>query len=145
MLDTSNYGPASASRNDIESDPFCDENKEEEQNVEEVEANNEKEPGGDGEKENMPLLRFTKKRSLPTTKGHLQMQRRIKRGRFLSPLSNEESETGDESDSRSYTPSRPHHTSSAQPTSSHSTGLEGDTNDEIEFTGGRSRTGVIYE
>lgn len=71
------------------------------------------------------------------------MQRRIKRGRFSSLLSSdEETETGDESDISSYTPSRPHHTSNAQPTSSHSTGLEADTSDdgEREFTGGRSRT-----
>lgn len=42
---------------------------------------------------------------------------------------------------------RTYHTSNARPTSSHSIGLEGDTNDDgkMEFTGGQSWTVVIYE
>lgn len=85
MLDTPNYEPANASRNDIESDPFRDENKEKEQYEKEVEANDEEEPDGNCEKENTPLLRATKKRSLPTAENNPQVQRRIKRG-ILSTL-----------------------------------------------------------
>lgn len=141
--DTSNYELINADCNKIESDPFRDENKEDEQNENEVETNDEEKPDGDYEKENTPLLRSTKKRSLPTAGDKSQVQR-IKRGRFSSSLSCGETKTGDESDISSYTPLRPH-ISSAQPTSSPSTGFEGDTNDGMEFIGGRSRTVVIYE
>lgn len=110
-----------------------------------MEASEEAEPEDDGVLKNMPFLRSTKKRSLPTVDGKPQVQRHIKRGRYSSPLSHGETETGDESDISSYTPLRPHHTSSAQLSSSHSTGLEEDTSDGMEFTGAQSRAVVIYE
>lgn len=73
------------------------------------------------------------------------MQRRIKRGRFLSSLSNEKIEIEDESDKSNYTPSRFHRTSSAQSIFFHLINLDGDTNDEMKFIGGQSRIVVIYK
>lgn len=92
---------------------------------------------------NTPLLRSTKKQSLPTAGDKPQVQR-IKRDRFSSSLSSGETKTENESNINSYTPLRPH-ISSAQPTSSHSFDLEKDTNDEMKFINERSRIVVIYE
>ncbi|KAL8751406.1 MAG: hypothetical protein Q9199_006438, partial [Rusavskia elegans] len=96
----------------------------------------------------MLLLRFTKKRSLSTAGEKSPIKRCIKRGRFSSRLSSdEETETGDKSDSSTYTPSKPHPIAIPQPIPPHSTGIEEDTsgNSMIGFVGGRFRTAVIYE
>ena len=74
-----------------------------------------------------------------------------KHRRFSSPLSSdEETEMGDESDISSY---KPHHILDSRPNPSHSTNLEGDTNDdgrgELPYgrsdPGLRARMAVIYE
>lgn len=60
----------------------------------------------------------------------LQVRRRIKCGRFSSPLPPDGGiETGDESDNSIYIPSKPYHASTPRPASSHSTGLERDISD----------------
>lgn len=144
--DTPTCEPADSGCSDIEPDPSRGENQEEQMGEKEVEADD-KEPAGGSEKENTPVVLSTKKQSQSPTGDKLQVQRR-KRGRFSSPLpSDEETETGDESDISSYRPSRAHHTSNARPTSSRSTSLERDTSDsgKMAFPGGRSRTVVIYE
>lgn len=67
---------------------------------------------------------------------------------FLSSLPLlKDNETADETDTSSYTASRRYHTSNARPTSSHSTDVEVNTSDDsnVDSTGGRSRTVLIYE
>ena len=76
------------------------------------------------------------------------MKRRVKRHRLSSPFSSDEdTATGDELDISSYTSFRPHRPSKPQPTSSNSTGFEGDTYDDakMEAVGERSRMAVIDE
>ena len=113
-----------------------------------MKADDEEEPDGDSEKDNSPVLRSTKKRSLSTAEDKPHVQRHIKHGRFSSPLSSdEETETGGESEISSYTPWVPYRASNTRPVSSRSTGLEEDISDDgkTEFTRGRSQTTVIYE
>ena len=93
--------------------------------------------------ENTPLLRFTKKRSLSIAEDKAQVQS-IKRGRFSSSFSSEETKTGNESNISSYT-SLIFYILSAQPVSSHLTDLEGDINDKTNFIDERFRIVVIYE
>lgn len=145
MLDTSNNEPVNANRNDIESDLFRDENKEKKQYEKQMKANDEEKLDGDCEKDNTPLLRVTKKRSLLTAQNKPQAQRRIKRDSFLSPLSNGETEIENESNINNYTSSRSHQISNPQSTSFHSIDLKEDTNDEMKFISERSRIVVIYE
>ncbi|KAI4196203.1 MAG: hypothetical protein LQ350_006696 [Teloschistes chrysophthalmus] len=114
----------------------------------------EEEPNSNNFKNQTPSLRSTKKRSLSTA-GEKSQVKGIERGRLSSWLSSdEETETGDESDSSTYipctpsTPSTSHAIAFPRPTSSYSTGLKGDLSGDDGvpgFVGGRSRTAVIYE
>ncbi|KAK3170880.1 hypothetical protein OEA41_002964 [Lepraria neglecta] len=93
-------------------------------------------------------LYCTKKRSLCTAGEKPQVKCRIECGRFSSWLSSdEETETGDESDSSSYTPSELHHVSTPRPNSSRSTGVEGDTSSDgkMKLTDGQSQMVVAYK
>lgn len=103
------------------------------------------EPNSNNVKNQTPSLRSTKKQSLSTASKKSQVKG-TKRGRFSSRLSSdEEKETGDKSDSSTYTPSTPHPIATLRPTPSYSTGLKGDISDDsvTGFIGGRSRTAVI--
>ncbi len=103
---------------------------------------------GDNDENSPPLLGPAVKRCRSTAGEKSSRKRGMKRRRFSSPLSSdEETEMGDESDISSYVPSRPHHSSNPRPTSSHSTGVKGDTSEagEMELAGGRSRMAIIYE
>ena len=136
------YWVSDGGRREIEPGPSADnDNKEYQWDSKEAEAKDEEEGfGSNGEQETTPLLYSTRKRSLSTAGEKSHARRRIKCCRFSSPLSSdEETETGAESDSSSYTPSKPHH-------SSRPTGLE-DTSDtgKIGFAGGQCRTAVIYK
>lgn len=93
---------------------------------------NNKEAGADEDEEhndndsnihekNVPLARPHKKRLWPATREKLRMKRAIKRRRFSSPLTSEEEteETQNESDIGSYAPTKPHHSVSPGPATSH--------------------------
>ena len=85
---------------------------------------------------------------LSSAKGKRRVKRRVRRRRFSSPFaSDEDTATGDESDISSYTSSRPHRPSRPRPTSSDSTGSEGESCDDgkMEAVSERSRMAVIYE
>jgi hypothetical protein len=82
------------------------------------------------------------------------VKRRTKRCHFSPPLSSEEqTDTGDESDISSYTPVKPHHRLDYLSPSFHSTDFDEHTGDDgaMKCTGERpkehltSRTAVIYE
>ena len=79
-------------------------------------------------------------------------KRRVKRRRFSSPLSSEESGTADESDFSSYASTEPHPPRSSRQTSNHSGGPGEDTSDGSGMKiGGQSKSPpaspmvVIYE
>ena len=101
--------------------------------------------GVDSERDTLPYLYPTKKRSLCRVGEKPYEKRRIKRHPFSSRLS--ETGTGDESDISSYRPSKPRYISKPPPTSSHLVSLEGDTSDDsaMDLAGGRSQMAVIYE
>lgn len=124
-------------------DPSADGNKRDQQDNKGAEMADEEEGSGvDSDWNTPPHLHPPKKRSLcrAATKPC------IKRRRFSSqPSSDEESETGDESDYGSYIPSQTHHILKPQHPS-HLTSLRSDTSDRaMDLAGGRSRTAVIYE
>ena len=136
-------GPSAGEDREDQWDPQEAETGHEEDKKEETESNGERD---DGDKP--PLLGSTKKRPLSSAKEKSGVKRCVKRRRFSSPFSSDEdTATGDESDISSYTSSRPHRPSKLRPTSSDSTGFEGDTCDDgkMEAVGERSRMAVIYE
>lgn len=110
--------------------------------------NKEGEPNGYNIKKQTPLPRYTKKRPLSTAGRKSQVKRRIERGRFSLRLSSdEETETGNKSDSSTYIPSIPRPITIPRPILSYLSGLAGNISDNsiAGFVGGRSRTAVIYE
>ena len=122
-------------------DPSADGNERDQQDKKGAEmADEEVGSGIDSEWNTPPHLHPPKKQSLCRA----AKKPCIKRRRFSSqPSSDEESETGDESDYSSYIPSQTHHISKPQ-LPSHLTSLRSDTRDHaMDLAGGRSRTAVI--
>ncbi len=130
-------------------DPSADDDTRGQQDDKEAEMADEEEGfSGDSERDTLPYLHPTKKRSLCRVGEKPSKKRRIKRHPFSSRLSSDaDMGTGDESDISSYTPSKPRHISKPRPTSSHLTSLQGDTSDDgaMDLVGGRSQIAVIYE
>ena len=130
-------------------DPSADDDARGQQDDKEAEmADKEEGFGGDSERDILPYLHPTKKRSLCRVGEKPHEKHRIKRHPFSSRLSSDaETGTGDESDISSYTPLKTRHISKSRPISSHLTSLEGDTSDDgaMDLAGGRSRMTVIYE
>lgn len=113
-----------------------------------TEAHEEEESDRDNEENNMPLLHLTKRKRRPIVCEKSPRKRGTKRHRFSLPFSSDqESETGVESDCSNYVPSKAHRFSESRPAFSHSTGFERDTSDngEMEFAGEPLRMAVIYE
>lgn len=130
-------------------DPSANDNTRGQQDNKEAEIADEEEGfGGDSERDTLPYLYPTKKRSLCRVGVKPHEKRPIKYYPFSSRLSSDaETGTGDESDISSYTPTKSRHISKPRPISSHLTSLEGDTSDDgaINLAGRRSRMTVIYE
>jgi len=139
---------------DVELAPLTRGSKTDRRDDRETEAANKK--GGldvDGDKNRTPPLRSTEKRFSAVGEEPLP-KCWIKRRRFSSSFSSdEESQTGDESDISSYAPPKSQRALTPRPTPSRSTDLEGDTSDDglVGLAGGRSdrrlpsRTVVIYQ
>ena len=129
-------------------DPSSDYDARGQQDDKEAEIDNEEEGySGNGKRDTLPDLHPTKKRSLCGVGEKPRKKRRTKRHLFSSRLySDAETETGDESDISSYTPSKPYHISKPRPTSP-LISLQGDAsnNGVMDLVGGGSQMAVIYE
>lgn len=136
-------------RRDIEQNPLAGDNQQWVDKEADTYADpEEEEPNGDKTKNQIRLLRSTKKQSRSTTGEKPQVRRRIKRYPFSSRLSSdEECKRGNDSDSSSYAPSELHHISTPRPISSHSTGRGGDTSNDsrMDPIDGQSQMVAIFE
>lgn len=144
------YGSHDGDRIDTGPGPSAGEDREDQCDPKEAEAGHKKDEKKETEDngDTPLLLRSTKKRPLSSANEKCRVKRRVKRHSFSSPFSSDEdTATGTESDISSYIFSRPHRLSRSRPTSSESTGFEGDTCDDgqMETVSERSRTTVTYE
>lgn len=119
MHNKSTCGSSDRSLRDTEQNYSADDDRKDQWDDKETDtsADDEEEEPNDDTVKNQTQLLLCMKRSASTTGEKPQVKRRIKSGHFLSRLSSdEETETGDESDSSFHTPFKCQPTSNLQPT-----------------------------